>query len=132
MLIWLKWVSGLLGVSSWFGALTVVAGVVVAVTAAANWIKEDAVESCNVEWKGKLSAANVKLDKTVFDRSARIRELEEALAAKSSELALAEQRKESELENQRDKIPQSEACVACRIPNERLWLRKRASTVGGS
>ena len=118
----LKWVWDKVA-GKWTGVATVVAGVLVLISAATAWIKEDAVEVCNANWKLEIASKNAEAVKAASKRESRIRDLESKLQAAGA----AEEAKAKELENvlelQRDKVPLSEACVACRIPNEHLWVR---------
>lgn len=120
----LKWIWEKVG-GKWTGVATVVAGVLVLVSAATAWIKEDAVEVCNANWKLEIASKNAEATKAASKRESRIRDLESKLQVAGA----AEEAKAKELENvlekQRETIPLSEACVACRIPNEHLWVRSR-------
>ncbi len=121
----LKWVWDKVA-GKWTGVATVVAGVLVLLSAATAWIKEDAVEVCNANWKLEIAGKNAEAAKAATRRESRIRDLESKLQAAGA----AEEAKAKELENvlekQRDAIPLSEACMACRIPNEHIWVRPGA------
>lgn len=118
-----SWISKALGLSRFAGTATFVAGLLIIISAAAAWIRDDAVNDCNVAWELKLVKEQEKLKNELAARGLKLKELEEKLllALQREEQVTGENSKL--LEKQRERIPLSEACNACRVPNERLWVR---------
>lgn len=121
----------LLGVTNLAGAATVVVGLVVALSAAAGWMREDAIKDCNAQWELKLAKANAELAKAVSLRDAQLTNLQEKLRLAQDAQAAAQVETSRVLELQREQIPLSEACMACRVPNEHLWVRPTTGNPAG-
>lgn len=113
--------SGLLG----WGFL--VGGSILALSASAHWLREDAFNDCNTAWELKVSKQNVELLASLAKRNGMILDLETKLFAmrERSEILAADNAKL--LEKQREATPQTDDCKRCRVPNARIWLRNSAA-----
>jgi hypothetical protein len=127
MLEWLKWGAKITGLNSFTGTGTIILGLGVAMGAAASWLREDAKTACDAAWTLTLQSETEKLQKSELAKSKQIQALELKLAAKETEASVAAESAAHLMENQRDKIPLSDACNACRVPNARLWLRDESA-----
>jgi len=112
--------SGIIGVLTAFGAFVLALGAVSA------WIRDDAVRDTNAAWELKLTKAAQELHNKVGERNLKIQALEQKLVEVDQALAAAVDLNRKVVEKQRASVPLSEACNACRVPNERLWMRKPA------
>jgi len=121
----LSWVKKLTGFGAWAGTATIVVGLVVAFSAAATWLREDAANDCDARWKLELSNLRAGALAAEAKQNRRIAELESKLGTKLSELEAVEKVKDDALDKQANSIPLSEACNVCRIPNESIWLREQ-------
>jgi len=115
--------------------LTFYAGVVLAFSAAAGWLREDAKNDARVEIRAEFSAMNETLLREAAARQKKLDDLQRVLQTTEEEAARLQGENSKLLEKQRETIPLSEACTQCRVPNERLWLRRpshkpKASAVG--
>lgn len=114
------------GTSGFFGIGTLILGIIVALAAAASWMREDALNDCNTQWELKLAKANQELHNKIGEKNLKITALEKKLLEVDAALAAAVDLNRRALEKQRETVPLSDACTACRVPNERLWLRRPA------
>ena len=112
--------------------LTTYAGIFLAATAALAWVREDAVRDTREGLKLEFVEANAKLKDEVSRRVRKVEDLQRILEATEKEAALLLSKNQEMLEKQRETIPLSQACTACRIPNERLWLRRPSHSVKGA
>lgn len=110
--------SGILGV------VTAIGAVFLAVVSISAYIRDDAISDNNREWELKIAKKNQELHNRIGEQNLKLMELEKKLVEADQALAAATDLNRKALEKQRVSIPLSEACTACRIPNERLWLRK--------
>lgn len=122
---------------SWFGLTnltgpaTMLAGLLVLFGAGINWFRDDAIRDTNAQWELRLQKEQARLRDNLVQREAKIRELEEKLREEQERVETATFANNQLLEKQREKIPLSEACNACRIPNERLWVRPATRASSG-
>lgn len=110
---------------NFMGTATIVAGMVVAVGAAGAWMREDGIHDCNAAWELRLAKANESIVRDLAIKQQKLEELQRILAATEAEAARLNGENNDLLAKQRSSVPLSSACLACRIPNERLWLRSR-------
>lgn len=125
--MWLKigaWISEAIGLKKVFSVATIVAGVLVISSAAIGWLREDAVNDCNAQWELKLAKANGELKERLAKQEIAFADLQNKLR----DVQVAEEASRNEnlnlLEKQRETVPLSQACISCRIPNERIWVRR--------
>ena len=104
--------------------VTILAAFLMASGAAANWLRDDARNDCNAAWEIKLGKANEAVLLELAARQKKLDDLQRILAATEGEAARLDSENRKLLEVQRASVPLSNACLACRIPNERLWLRR--------
>lgn len=112
--------SGIIGVLTAFGAFVLALGAISA------WIRDDAVRDTNAAWELKIAKQNQELHNKIGEKNLKIQALEQKLVEVDNALAAAVDMNRKAVEKQRVSVPLSEACNACRVPNERLWLRKPA------
>lgn len=120
----LSWVKRVTGLGSFAGVATILAGLVVGVGGLAAWLRDDAVRDCNAQWELEVTRRGAALRDAVAKQALQLKDAERKL---TEALASAEAAKESEriaLEKQRETIKSSKSCIECRIPNERIWLRR--------
>jgi hypothetical protein len=103
--------------------VTFYAGVVVAFSAAAAWLRDDAKNDVRTEIRAEFSKQNEELLKEVARRVKKVDDLQRILQTTENEAASLLAKNNELLEKQRDAIPLSKACDSCLVPNERLWLR---------
>ena len=115
-----------LGFTKWAGAGTLVMGFLVGSSALAVWLRDDAIKDCNAAWELKIAKANNDLVTQLAAKQARITALEVRLAEGEAKASLEDIKRKEELEKQREQIALSKECDACRIPNERIWVRRPA------
>lgn len=118
------WVSEALGLKKFLGTATIIAGVLVITSAAVAWLRDDATRDCNVQWELKVAKANQKLFDDIAMKAVLLQEVQEKLRVEKEAKEAALDQYRTALEKQRETIPLSKACTECRIPNERLWLRR--------
>ncbi len=126
----LGWVKDALGLRKLGGALTILAGVLVLGGAAIAFVRDEAVDKCNLEWKLKLSKEQEKLREKLAARDREVVSLQEQVKLSQEKEEDAIEAHKALLEKQREQVPLSEACTACRIPNERLWVRPTGGAPG--
>lgn len=124
MTLVLEWVKKLLGIGGLAGSLTLVAGVLVLIGAISNWLRDDAIKDCNASWKLVLTQRTAKLQTEATANALRVKELEQKLSEALADADAAKQSEKVALEKQRESIPENPDCTKCRIPNERIWLRR--------
>ena len=107
--------------------LTTYAAVILGFSAAAAWLRDDAKNDALAEAKLQYEAANNELKLEVARRVKKLDELTNILKTTEQEAARLQGENTVLLEKQRETVPLSEACNSCRIPNERLWLRGKAT-----
>lgn len=115
--------------------LTTYAGLALAITAAAGWLREDAKKDALVEVQAEYQTANAELKLKLAAKEKQATLLQNILQTTEKEAERLQGENKAMLEKQRDAIPLSDSCDHCRIPNERLWLRGKApatSVKGGS
>lgn len=112
--------------------LTTYAAVFLGATAALAWIREDAVRDTNAVWELKIVEQTAELKSEVARRVKKLEELQRILSATEMEAARLTKENSEHLEKQRETVPLSQACTACRIPNERLWLRVKPKAAPAS
>ena len=103
--------------------LTTYAGLILALTAGADWLRNDAKNDVRMEIREEFREANDQLKLEVAEKQKKLDLLQKVLAATEIEAAKLSKENTEKLEKQREAIPLSEACNACRVPNEQLWLR---------
>lgn len=114
----------LLKPSGSFGVLTAIGAVFLAVVSISAWLRDDAISDNNREWELKIAKRNQELHNKIGEQNLKLSELERKLLEADQALQAATELNRKALEKQRVSVPLSAACDACRIPNERLWLRK--------
>src|SRR5689334_6199400 len=126
----LNWINGgirmlwnLLKPSGVLGVLTAAGAVFLAIMSISAWIREDAIRDNDQAWELKIAKKNQELHNKVGEQNLKLAELERKLIEADQALAAATELNRRALEKQRVSVPLSEACTACRVPNERLWLR---------
>ena len=122
---------GLLGPGA-FGKLTMLLGLIISVSAAGAWLREDAKNDCNQEWELKIAKGNEKLTLELAAKRLRIEDLEQRLIQAANIIDATRSENVSLLEKQREATPQSQSCLACRIPSDRVWLRSDTRSRKGS
>lgn len=120
----LEWVKKLTGLSAWAGTTTLVVGVLVAVGGIAGWLREDALNDCNVKWELQIAKRSAALKEQVANAEIAMKSLELRLAEALREAEVSKANETKALEKQRENTPQTADCAKCRIPNERIWLRR--------
>jgi len=118
----------LLKPSGVLGVLTAAGAVFLAIMSISAWIREDAIRDNDQAWELKIAKKNQELHNKVGEQNLKLAELERKLIEADQALAAATELNRRALEKQRVSVPLSEACTACRVPNERLWLRKPPRT----
>ncbi len=104
--------------------LTTYAAILVAFSAAAGWLREDAKNDARSEIRAEFQAANEKLLLENANRQKKLDIVQKVLLTTEEEAARLQAENKTLLEKQREAVPLSEACNLCRVPNERLWLRR--------
>lgn len=108
----------------WGAQLTTYAGVFLAATAALAWVREDAIRDTREAVKLEYAEQTIKLKDEVARRVKKSDDLQRILETTEKEAASLLAKNNELLEKQRETVPLSNACDQCRIPNERLWLRR--------
>lgn len=103
--------------------LTTYAGIVLAFSAAAAWLRDDAKNDVRAEIRAEFVLANEKLRIEAANKIKQVDTLQRVLQTTENEAASLLAKNNELLEKQKDAVPLSKACDSCLIPNERLWLR---------
>ncbi len=103
--------------------LTFYAGMILAFSAGAAWLREDAKKDAQVEVRAEFEAANAQLRVDLAAKEKKLGLLQNVLLTTEKEAARLQDENTKLLEKQRETVPLSDACDQCRIPNERLWRR---------
>lgn len=119
------WGLGVTGLSSPFLLLVVATGL--AMAAAAAWMRDEALDKCNASWQIELALKNNEILALTRERDQMIAVKDREIAAR---MAAAESKAHEEaalLKEQANEFPLSLDCAKCRVPNERIWVRKSAA-----
>lgn len=108
-----------------------VVAVVTGITVGYNRLEASINETCDLKWKKQIADESDKVEQRVRDRDSKIAELEAKLQVEIDNADAKRRELEAAIDAQRDKIPLSEACLQCRIPRDRIWLRGGPRTTGG-
>ena len=120
----LEWVKKLTGLGSWAGMATLAVGLLVGVGGIAGWLREDALSDCNARWELEIAKRNASLRDAVSKAEIKLKGVELKLADALRDAEAAKISEAAALEKQRAETPQSADCSKCRVPNERIWLRR--------
>ena len=104
--------------------LTTYAAIALGATAAVDWLRTDARNDERAVIAAEYAKQNADLKDEVARRVKKSEDLQRILQATELEAARLADENKQHLEKQRETVPLSQACTACRIPNERLWLRR--------
>jgi hypothetical protein len=118
---WFKKVTGL---GQLTGVATILAGLMVGIGGLAAWLRDDAVKECNLGWELTHAKRTAGLKDQVEKQTLALKSLELKLTEAQADAERAREGEKVALEKQREAMPSTADCVKCRIPNERIWLRR--------
>lgn len=107
-----------------FGILGLLTAFLLGSSAFGAWLRDEAIDKCNLEWKVKIDDANQALHNLIAAKDGKIKKLEDLLAEQDRTATLTALAASRELETQRANFALSDDCKRCRIPNARIWVRR--------
>lgn len=124
MIVALNFLKGFLNIKALTGPFAILMGFGLVFGGAATWLREDAINDTNAKWELKLSQAELKAHNEVQEKQLSIERLQKTLALKEKEGDEKAKADAEAIAKQAVEFPLSPDCLKCRVPNERLWVRR--------
>lgn len=120
----LSTILGFFNLKALTGPIAILTGFALVFGGAATWLREDAIRDTDAKWELKLSQAELKAHNEVQEKQLAIERLQKTLAIKEKEGDEKAKADAEAIAKQAVDFPLSPDCLKCRIPNERLWVRR--------
>lgn len=121
-------ILGFLGIKKITTPLIFAGVVLFGAAAAAAWMRDDAIQDCNMKWELRLTAETLALKTRAAEAQAAVDALATKLANTEAQLKEKHDAEKESLAHQKADFPLSADCAKCRVPNERIWLRPSSGT----
>jgi len=117
-----------MGIKSVGTPLVILAGLVFSFAGAATWLREDAISDTNLKWEAKIAVERIAAHNALAEKQLDLERVQKQLAQKEASDDAKRESEQHLVDQQKVDFPLSPECMRCRVPNERIWVRRDQAT----